>query len=77
MMRLSESKGRVWKAAKNKTESRLSRKVLEKRLDVGFFSGRDSRAKRELRLYLSRSFSGKELLRERSLRGIDSLQRIV
>jgi hypothetical protein len=81
LLRLSEAKGRVWRVIGKTTKSRLSNRVLEKRLDVGFCHGLDpleqkKRAK-ELQLYLAKFSSGREPLRERTLKGIRSLSRVV
>jgi hypothetical protein len=79
-LRLSESKGRVWKVTGKQTTSRLSNRVREKKLDVGFSYGPDPREERKsaraLRLYFTQSAVKRRPLRERSFRSFGSLARV-
>lgn len=80
LLRLSESKGRVWKVTAKQTKSRLSNRVMEKRLDVGFSYGPDPleqrKSLRALRLYLTPSAVKRRRLREKSFKSLDSLAQV-
>lgn len=77
LLLFSESKGRVWRVSGKQTKSRLSSRVLEKRLDAGFSYAPDpverEKGVEALRLYLTQSAVESKPLRERSLRSVDSL----
>jgi hypothetical protein len=71
LMTLSDRRGRVWSTSEAGTRSRLSPRIMEKQLDMGWEQSPEGI--RALKLYLKRSSKKRELLRVKRFSAIDFL----